>query len=100
MKPTRHPDSLLAAIAPLAKQIVAIRIQLRAQGLFAHDRELLECQGCGLKEDVTHDGRLITCRETELGRDTGLRFTRVAKNGFRCSACGQRVRAPRNEDGA
>lgn len=99
MKPARQPDSLLAAIAPLAQQIAAIRKQMRAQGLFAHDRELLECRRCGLKEDVTHDGRLITGRESDLGRDTGLRFTRAAKNGLRCPACGRRVGGPRREDG-
>jgi hypothetical protein len=57
MKPARHPDSLVAAVAPLAKEIAALQKQMCAQGPFAHDRELLECQGCGLKEDVTPDGQ-------------------------------------------
>jgi len=38
MKPARHPDSLLAAIDPLAKQFAAIQYPLRAQGLFPNDR--------------------------------------------------------------
>jgi hypothetical protein len=73
MNPTRDSDSLVAAIAPLAKQIAAIQRQMHALDMFASDREWLECQRCGLKEDAAHDGRLITCREPDLGQDTSLR---------------------------
>ncbi|MDZ4198631.1 MAG: hypothetical protein U1E27_05005, partial [Kiritimatiellia bacterium] len=69
-------DSLCAAIKPLARQWVALQKRANALGLFANDRELLECPQCGLAEDVAHDGRLITCRETAIGQDTGLRFTK------------------------
>jgi len=88
---SRDPDSLLAAIAPLAGQVAAIQDQLRALGRFANDRELLECQRCGIKEDVTYDGRLITCREPTPGQDTGLRFEALAGQTFRCPACHQLV---------
>ena len=71
---------------------------MRALGMFANDRELLECQSCGLKEDVAHDGRLITCREPDLGQDTSLRFEPLAEQTFHCPAGGQTVPEPFNED--
>ena len=70
----------------LAKQIVALQEQARSLGIFAGDRELLECPKCGLLEDVTFTGQLITCRPPEEGMDTGLRFQELPRNRFRCVA--------------
>jgi hypothetical protein len=58
----------------LASRIVTLQAKARALGLFIHDRDLLECPKCGLLEDVTFTGQLITCRPHSLGHDTGLHF--------------------------
>ena len=75
----------------LAMQIAVLKKRAEALGLFTHDRELLECPGCGLLEDVTAEGMLITSRAKALGRDTGLRFRKLRGNRFRCPGCGQIV---------
>ena len=62
-------------------------------GVFTNDRELLECPRCGLLEDVTSTGLLITCRANALDEDTGLRFVPLADNLFRCPSCARRVEA-------
>ncbi len=72
----------------LAAQVVALQAKARALGLFADDRELLTCAKCGLQEDVTFSGYLITSRPDSAGEDTGLRFEELAHGGFRCPACG------------
>lgn len=90
--PDSDADSLFAAIAPLARQIAAIRQQMHALGMFANDRELLDCPHCGLREDVLISGQLITCREPGFHQDTGLRFEELTTGTFRCPSCGQTVR--------
>lgn len=75
-------------IRELATRIVALQAKAHALGLFTNDRELIECQKCGLLEDVTVTGQLITCRSSAFGRDTGLRFEELSQNRFRCPACG------------
>jgi hypothetical protein len=42
-----------------------------------NDRELLECPRCGLPEDVTSTGLLITCCGATFGEDTGMRFVQL-----------------------
>jgi hypothetical protein len=79
-------------IRELATRIVALQAKARALGLFANDRELLECQKCGLLEDVTFNGLLITCRAPDLGQDTGLRFEELPQDRFRCPVCGSIIR--------
>jgi len=79
-------------IRELATRIVALQAKARALGLFANDRELIECQKCGLLEDVIVTGQLITCHSSALGRDTGLRFEKLSQNRFRCPACGSIIR--------
>lgn len=49
---------------------------MKSLGMFANDRELLECPRCGLMEDVAAGGMFLTVRPTDLGTDTGLRFQR------------------------
>lgn len=87
-------DDLVEQIRPLAQQIVVLQEQMKALGMFAHDRELLQCPRCGLMEDVTHEGFLITCREPDLGTDTGLRFEPFTEESYRC----QTVQEPLSED--
>ncbi len=72
----------------VAAQVVALRKRAKALGVFAHDRELLDCSGCGLMEDVTAAGTLIVIRVKTPGRDTGLRFRKLRGNRFRCPGCG------------
>ena len=82
----------MKALRALATQIVALQAQARALGMFADDRELLTCAKCGLQEDVTFSGHLITSRRGSDGEDTGLRFTELGPTRFRCPACGATVR--------
>lgn len=49
-------DDLIA----LARQLEQVKHQARALGIFTNDRELLECSSCGLLEDVTAEGQLVT----------------------------------------
>ena len=83
----------------IAAEIVALRKRAKALGMFTDDRELLVCPGCGLMEDVAANGVLITCREPDLGQDTGLRFEPLNDQTFRCPACAQRVRELLSERG-
>lgn len=91
-------DDLVAAIRPLAAEIVALQKQMKALGMFANDRELLKCWRCGVMEDIAADGMLLTCTPTELGNDTGLRFEELTPDSFRCPSCGQTVHEPLTEE--
>ncbi len=83
----------MKALRALATQIVALQEKARALGLFANDRELLECPDCGLMENVAAaGGGLFTCRPESLDEDTGLRFQELAQGRFRCPACGATIR--------
>ncbi len=88
------PGKALDAIRELAGRFVAVQNQARALGLFVHDRELLECRKCGLMEDVALCGQLITYRAGSPAADTGLRFTPIRGNRFRCPACRAVVTEP------
>src|ERR1051326_1171240 len=72
----------------LAARLVALKKRARSLGIFVEDRELLECPGCGLLEDVTSIGGWITCEPSSLGQDTGLRFQALPSDRFRCPRCG------------
>ena len=76
----------------LAEQVVALQARARALGLFANDRELLECPDCGLMENVAAaGGGLFTCRPESLDEDTALRFEELSPDRFRCPACGATI---------
>lgn len=79
-----------ASIHELARQLTTVREKARQLGMFVDDRELLTCPGCGLMEDVSFCGFLLTCLPSSLAVDTGFRFieTDRAANRFRCPACG------------
>ncbi|MBI3099525.1 MAG: hypothetical protein HYY93_15060 [Planctomycetes bacterium] len=89
----RNLDPLLDAV----KRLVAVQAEARALGLFVGDHELLTCLRCGLMEDVTFAGLLITCRPTALGEDTGLRFEELSAGKFHCPSCGAMVIEPPEE---
>ena len=87
----------------LATELAAIQKRAKSLGIFTNERELLQCPGCGLTEDVAADGMLFTYSEPELGHDTGLRFRQLNKHTFRCPVCGQNVKEPipeRESEGA
>lgn len=76
----------------LWRRLAALQGRAEALGIFTADRELLECPGCGLKEDVDATGRLFTYRGRPGSRDTGLRFTELAGGRFRCPSCDTTLR--------
>lgn len=86
-------------ILEVAKRLAELQEQAKALGLFTNDRELLDCQNCGLKEDVTFDGRLITYFGEPSGNDTGQRFKETEKDKiYICPNCGKEVEEPELED--
>ncbi len=78
-------------IVDVVRQFGPVLEQAKALGLFMDDRELLECPGCGLVEDVGCDGRLMTYRDGEKPFDSGLRFKNVSDGCYRCPACGMDI---------
>jgi ribosomal protein S27AE len=82
MKKSLEPLRLLAG------QLAVLQAEAHALGMFTGDRELVACSRCGLMEDVTFTGLLITCRASALGEDTGLRFEEIKAGKFRCPKCG------------
>jgi hypothetical protein len=78
----------------LARQLMLIKQQAAALGIFTDDRELLECPSCGFLEDVTFEGFLITYKnDGKDQRDSRLRFRPEGKTSFACPACGTRIKA-------
>ncbi len=78
-------------VRTIGNRIIETQKIAKQHGLFLNHRELLECQ-CGLKEDVTTEGRLIVCRKGAEGVDVGLRFPEPNKRGkSRCPGCGRVV---------
>jgi len=88
-KTENEMKGLIAAV----RQLERIKKRARALGIFTDDRELLECSGCGLKEDVTFEGLLMTYdKNATLLEDSGLRFNRIDETSYACPACGAMVR--------
>ncbi len=93
-KQNKHGQKLAGNIARLAEELTHIKKQAVQLGMFTNDRELLECPKCGLMEDVTHDGFLITYQEAcANAKDSGLRFEEVPGEKFKCPSCGTLVKA-------
>ena len=92
-------------ILKLAAGITKIQKQADDLGLFTSARELLECSNCGLMEDVTFEGRLITYIKSEhiennIKDDSGLRFNETDKpNIFVCPKCRNCVELSMEENG-
>ena len=87
-------------IQSLAQEITKIKKQADELGLFTHDRDLLECKFCGLMEDVTFEGFLITYFNSEdieyhKMKDSGKRFIETNDpNIFICPECGNNTELP------
>ena len=88
MKKSRAP------LRSLARHLVALQAEARALGMFVDDRELLACRRCGLAEDVSFAGLLITNCSPVSGEDTGLRFVEITSGKFRCPKCGATLIEP------
>ena len=89
-----HPQSDPRELIELARQLAKVKAQAHALGIFTNDRELLECPNCGLSEDVTAAGLLVTYPKDSVDlKDCGLRFRPVNKTRFACPKCGTRVKA-------
>ena len=83
-------DGLIAAV----RQLEQAKQQARALGIFTDDRELLECPSCGLLEDVTAEGLLVTyVKDSADLKDCGLRFHPVDETTFECPLCATKVKA-------
>lgn len=81
-------------IRSLAQELICVKKQAEALGIFTNDRELLECTGCDLVEDVAFDGSLMTCHKNADGfDDTSLRFEEVDDGKYRCPVCGTVLKA-------
>lgn len=79
---------LTSDILSLERELNRVRKQAELLGLFTNDRELLECSGCDLAEDVAFDGRLMTYhRKGSDFSDCGLCFERLNDTMFRCPVC-------------
>ena len=86
-------------LTTLTWQLEQVKAQARALGIFTGDRELLECPTCGLLEDVTSEGLLVTYRKDSADlKDCGLRFRPEGKTSFACPACGAACHLPTEEE--
>jgi transcription elongation factor Elf1 len=95
---TCQPE-LPARLRALARQLVQIKQRAEVLGLFTGDRELLECPYCGLMEDVTFEGFLVTYpKDSENMKDSGLRFRSLDDTTFQCPACGASCHLPAEEE--
>jgi len=83
-------NSLVAAV----RELEQVKQQAKARGIFTDDRELLECPSCGLLEDVTAEGLLVTyVKDSADLKDCGLRFRPVDETSFECPSCGTKLKA-------
>ena len=80
-------QALAADIGKLVHRMQPVIEKAEALGLFTHDRELLECPNCGLKEDMLTTGQLITYKGDVVRPDSGLRFIEMDNDCFRCPFC-------------
>lgn len=87
-------------IHALASQLKDLQAKARALGMFDNSRELVRCSKCGLEEDVTIEGLLITTSSVSTLQgaaggghakawtpNTGLRFAEKPAGTFRCPVC-------------
>ena len=90
----RQPRSVPRELVELSRKLAKVKAQARMLGIFTDDRELLECPNCGLLEDVTTEGLLVTYSGRSRSRkDCGLRFRPVDETRFACPKCGTRIKA-------
>lgn len=80
-------DILNKKLFKLANEIVKLKEKAKKLGMFADDRELLECSKCGLMEDVDIRGMLFTVFRKSPYKDTGMEFKEMKNGRFRCPNC-------------
>lgn len=79
-------------LAQMYEKLNELQTHAASLGLFANDRELLVCPSCGLQEDVTIEGMLITHDfESPDASDSGLRFTERQDGHFSCPRCSAKI---------
>src|SRR5579885_548631 len=94
----KSPTRLNPSLIRLVESVQKLRTQAKALGVFSGDRELLECNKCGLIEDVTDEGILITYKRTsKTHQDSGLRFQQFHPTHFRCPQCNAIIEAKEEE---
>ena len=90
----RQPRSVPRELVELSRKLAKVKAQARALGIFTDDRELLACPNCGLLEDVTVEGLLVTYPKDSVDpKDCGLRFHPMDETRFACPKCGTRITA-------
>ena len=90
--------ALNADLAQMCERLSELHAHAASLGPFTNDRELLACRSCGLQEDVTIEGVLITHDfESPDVSDSGLCFTDRQDGHFSCPRCGADVVAGENE---
>jgi hypothetical protein len=72
----------------LHREIARVHRLVLAAGLFMEDRDLLQCDRCGLLEDVGCYGLLMTYPTGAPPVDSGLRFTKDKRGRYICPKCG------------
>jgi hypothetical protein len=72
----------------MTEAINELNLNLTVLGIFDHSRELLSCPACGLFEELSAKGRLITAESDYPGIDTGLRFVKTEESEWECPDCG------------
>lgn len=92
-------DVLDTLIPEIVERYQEIQRLAKMHGIFLDDRELLDCSKCGLKEDVTFDGRLIV---TNLDGSIlpELSFITADKAGewFKCPMCREKIKINLSQD--
>jgi hypothetical protein len=84
----------MKGLTALVRELEKVKNQARALGIFTNDRELMECPSCGLMEDVTIEGFLVTCpKDSKDRKDSGPRFIQTDNTHFKCPKYGARVKA-------
>ena len=104
-RPAKHSvngltkPSHMGDLIELFHHLEKVKQQARALGIFTDDRELLACPSCGLLEDVTAEGLLVTYPEDSKNiEDTGLRFRQLDTESFQCPDCGVICNVPPDEE--
>ena len=88
-----------APLVGLFRQLQQLQVQAKALGIFTDERNLLTCPNCGLFEDVTCDGFLITSRTlSKVPHDTGMRFREIAPDTYCCPSCQSEVQSSNDLD--
>lgn len=88
----RTPSALSPDLISAFASVCALQDKLNRFGGFDHRRDLLECPACGLEEDLTFEGKLITCQPEAPGIETGLIFADLGGGLWQCPVCGFSVR--------